>query len=181
MTIKIKRSTRIATYKGLVNGLQANASNPSLKTLTVSGTPYSNAALVKKLQQMVTIAAAVPTAKAPYQSAVDADRAQVADNQQLLDDLVEMILRMFGGQNEVLETFSLAPKRQRTKPSPATLVQAAAKNKATREARGTKGPKAKLAITGVVPTSPETPPAPAPASESAPAPAPATGTTPKQS
>lgn len=88
----------------------------------------------------------------------------------------------FGGDPQALADFGLPPRRTPTPPTAETKAAAVAKREATREARGTKGPKAKQKIHGTVtaqlvvtPAAPATPESPA-----SPAAPPATGPTAKQ-
>lgn len=73
----------------------------------------------------------------------------------------------FGSDPEALADFGLKPPKARTPLTAEQKAAAAAKRKATREARGTKGPKAKKDIHGnvtaklvVTPADPSTPAAP---------------------
>jgi hypothetical protein len=56
----------------------------------------------------------------------------------------------FGNSPDVLADFGLSPKKARTPLTVEQKAAAAAKRKATRQARGTRGPKAKLSVTGNV-------------------------------
>ena len=76
----------------------------------------------------------------------------------------ELLVAMFGQSSQTLADFGLGPRK---KPAPLTVAQKAAKKakaEATRIARGTKGPKAKLSIKGsAAPAEQPAPPAAAPA------------------
>ncbi|HEY8038591.1 MAG TPA: hypothetical protein VIF15_02305, partial [Polyangiaceae bacterium] len=56
----------------------------------------------------------------------------------------------FGTQADVLADFGMTPRKAATPLTVEQKAAAAAKRKATRAARGTKGPKAKLGIHGAV-------------------------------
>jgi hypothetical protein len=85
----------------------------------------------------------------------------------------KIVRAAFNGAPDVLADFGLPPPKPRVV-SPETKIAAAAKAKATREARGTKGKAQKAAIKGNPPatvtvpvahvaSTPSSPPAPAPA------------------
>lgn len=106
----------------------------------------------------------------------------------VVHDLKQFVIGAFGTTSPKLADFGFVPRTV----TPLTVEQkaaAAAKRAATRKARGTTGPKAKLAITGTVPatasatTAPATTPASASSSaaptttQATPSPAPAAGPT----
>ena len=72
--------------------------------------------------------------------------------------LKDLLLAQFGAASQTLADFGLSPRKVRAPMTVAQKAAAAAKRKATRAARGTTGPKAKLAIKGTVPAPVETAP-----------------------
>ena len=110
--------------------------------------------------------AAVEAARAAFQSQLEARNIQAPVVRALASAFTAFVRVTFGKQADVLGDFALAPRKT---PPPRTLDQklaSAAKALATREARGTVGPKKKKAITGTVapataPVTPTSPTAPA--------------------
>ena len=102
------------------------------------------------------------SARAAWQTAVQADRALEDKTKPFVAALRGSLLASFAGNIDTLARFGLVP-RQKPVTTPEVKVAAAAKAKATRAARHTMGPKEKAAIKGTV-----TPTAPATAAPSAP-------------
>lgn len=180
------QSPELALIASMIEGLVKHQSD--VPSLVLGSQTQTNAQLVQRLQQRVTNAKAVVTTHLAWQSAVAAASAQRLQDRQWLDDLKQTLRARFSGDASALGDFGLAPRKKRAA-KPATKVAAAAKAKATREARGTKG-KAKAAeITGNVTGVEITPvtvavskPSASPAPEPTPAPvAPAPAGTPSKS
>ena len=106
------------------------------------------------------------SARAAWQTAVQADRALEDKTKPFVAALRGSLLASFAGNIDALAKFGLLP-RQKPVTTPEVKVAAAAKAKATRAARHTMGPKEKAKIKGTV-----TPTAPATSSPTAPAPSP---------
>ena len=84
----------------------------------------------------------------------------------VIQALKDLLIAQFGNATQTLADFGLAPHKTRTPLTVEQLAAAKAKRDATRAARGTEGPKAKLAIKGTTtapavtpPAAPATPPA----------------------
>ncbi|HEY8042343.1 MAG TPA: hypothetical protein VIF15_21215 [Polyangiaceae bacterium] len=164
------RTIQLAADQAIVDGLTKHTSD--IPSLVLGNQTLQNADIVKRVEQMIANAKAAAAARVIWLAAVATDKALRAQDRQFIDDLKQTLRARFSSDGTTLAEFGLAP-RKRAKPTPKTQVAAAAKAKATREARGTKGSK-QLAevhgdVTGVVVT-PVT--APAPAHEPQPAPAP---------
>jgi len=135
------------------------------------------------LQTVVTNRANVVAARAGLKSQVETEQTQLPALMTLVSAVLAFVRFNFGSDPGALADFGLEPHKT---PTPLTAEQkavAAAKRQATRDARGTKGPKAKKEIHGnvtaklvVTPAAPSTPEAPAAPAASL---APATGSTPK--
>jgi hypothetical protein len=161
------RVTQQARDQKLIDGFTKHAT--LMGTLTIDGKQFTPANLTKILQARIAAVQGVDAARGPFKAALLAQKAELADTHDLLVAVKQGLQLMFRTQVDVLGDFGLTP-RKRGKPTPETHVKAAEKARATREARGTKGKKEKLAIHGVVPeTTPGNPPAPPPA-PAAPAP-----------
>jgi hypothetical protein len=149
-----KRGDRIAADQAMINGILKFLAQ--IATLPVGATNMTPADIVKILQDRVNAGQAVQTADAARTAAVKADRDERAKTSAFMQALRRIVLGMFQEAPDTLAIFGLtAPKVRKSKV--ATKAAAVAKNKATREARGTVGPKKKLTIKGAVPTAPATP------------------------
>jgi hypothetical protein len=144
-TPKPSKAKTLAGVTALIAGTQKHFSTGSL---TVGNVAYAPAVLIALFQSLIDAMAKQTAAKV---SAKDAQTELLAVQTQV-DPVVqaykELLVAMFGQSSQMLADFGLGPRK---KPAPLTVEQKAvkaAKAKATRIARGTKGPKAKLAITG---------------------------------
>ncbi|HEY6462017.1 MAG TPA: hypothetical protein VIY73_17745 [Polyangiaceae bacterium] len=159
--------------KRLTNGSQVLTFAGALANVTVD-------AAVAELQELVDNRAATTAARATARDKVETEAAAMPGLVAFMNAFETLIRVMFSNDTAALADFGL---QQRKQPAPQTAEQkavAAAKRAATREARGTKGPKAKQAVKGnvtaqVVVTPMTAMPAAAPA---APPPAPAPAATP---
>ena len=148
-----------------------------MPSLLLGAQTYTPTSLVAFVQSRINAANAVITAKANWLDAVKTYEALNKQGDVVVHDLKQYVIAAFGATSSKLADFGFTPKKV-TVLTPEQKAAAAAKRKATRAARGTKGPKAKLAIKGTVPatdsTTPATPPAPAatPGQNAAPAAAP---------
>ncbi len=159
--------------KRFTNGTQVLTFAGALANVTVDQA-------IAELQTLVDNRAATVAARATAKDKVSAEEAATPALVAFMNAFEALIRLMFANDTASLADFGLAPHKQ---PGPKTTEEkaaAAAKAKATRQARGTKGPKAKKAIHGnvtatlvVTPATPATPQAPAaPAPAEAPAPSP---------
>jgi hypothetical protein len=138
-------------YTQLIKGLQANFATKTplvlkKQTLTVGE-------IVKQVQARVDARSTTSDAQKAYHSAVQAERESEAEVKPLQQALQRTLQGRFGDDSEKLKEFGIAPTKARKVPV-ATKAAAVAKGQATRDARGTKGPKEKLAIKGVAPAAP---------------------------
>ena len=146
------------------------------QTLTIGGEAYTVTQVNGNLGQIVSLRAASNDAKANAKAKVGAEKAQLPPLLLFMAAYVAFVKATFGNAPDVLADFGLVPRKARTPLTAEQKAAAKAKGKATREARGTRGPKAKQAITGNVvgvQVTPITAPAAAPAAPAAPAPQPA--------
>jgi hypothetical protein len=148
MTTKTHSKANLVTRaQQLSVGVAKHLAN--MTQVVFTGGPYTPAQITTKLQSIVTLRAAVEAAKATTTAKVAAERADTPALGIFVDALVAYVKATFGGQPEVLADFGLQTKTR----APLTVEQkaaAAAKRKATREARGTKGPKQKKVVKGDV-------------------------------
>jgi hypothetical protein len=177
-TTKSNRTVTSGKDQLILAGISKDLS--TTKSIPLGGTTYTPTTLSTFIQSRIDAANEVVTAKAAWQNAAKAYLAINTQANVVVHDLKQFVIGLFGAEASQLSDFGFTP-RKKTVLTPDQKVAAAAKRAATRKARGTVGPKAKLAIKGTVPTTaPATPAAPAaPAvttTSSAPAPAP-TGNT----
>jgi hypothetical protein len=132
--------------QGLILGFPKRLANAQI---LVDGTTYTESSAVALFQSRVTAATNVVTARAAYQAAVKAADAVETATAATVSGLVEAIYVACGNDPAALADFNL-PVRKKGSLTPAQLLAASAKAKATRAARHTMGPKQKLAITGTV-------------------------------
>jgi hypothetical protein len=167
------RTLRQIADQNLIDGLKKHMA--AIVSLILGGQTFTNAEMVQMLEPMVAASNAAVTTRVIWRTAVMADRDLRAKNRQFVRNLKQTLASMFQGQPTVLADFGLAPPKTPVI-APKTRVAAAAKARATREARGTKGAVQRAAIegnvTGIVVT-PVTAPSPAPV------PGPVPGATPK--
>jgi hypothetical protein len=159
--------------KHFANGTQVLTFAGALANVTVD-------AACGELQTLIDNRAATTAARATAKDKVDSEQAAMPALVAFMSAFESLIRVMFGNDTASLADFGLQPRKQ---PVPKTVEQktvAAAKAKATRTARGTKGPKAKQAVKGnvavqVAVTPLATVPANAPEASAPNAPAPANG------
>ena len=164
--MKTNRTKQIASDQELADGLTKNAGN--LGTFGFGGKQLKPADVVQVLQNRIATAKAATAAKANLNAAATAADDELKNTRALVKAVKQALRALFVNDIATLATFGLAPAKV-TNPTPQTKVNAAAKAKATRTARGTKGKKARLAIKAPVQTgdetaqaTPEAPQAPAP-------------------
>jgi hypothetical protein len=141
------RTTQISRDEALIAGVEKHLSGV---TLTLSGQALTTKQIVSELQDLIDAANAVEPARAAWQAAVAAEKAQQASSQEFLVALRQAVLAMFRSQPDVLADFSLTAPKKRPKLTSAQAALNAARSKATRVARGTLGPVARQQIKGNV-------------------------------
>ncbi len=142
--MNVNRTTRMAVDQQLADGLTKNAA--LIGVFVIGGQQIKPADVAQVLQSRVTSAKAVVAARANLRAAVKAAADGIANSRAQVKAVKQALRLMFGNDINLLATFGLAPPKEH-QPKPATKVAAAAKAKATRQARGTdKGKKQKAAI-----------------------------------
>ena len=154
-TTKPTKATALAGVLALIAGIQKHFPTGSL---TVGNVVFTTAALILLLQGQADAMTAQTTAQKTADDAMTALRALQTRNGPIIQALKDLLLAQFGSASQTLADFGLSPRKVRAPMTVAQKAAAAAKSKATRAARGTAGPKAKLAIKGVVPAPVETAP-----------------------
>ncbi len=121
--------------------------------IPVQGNLLKPAALLKLYQSSLDARAAVAAGHATYQGALKARDEAEATRLAADESLKAWVLARFGAGSTEASGFGFVPRKQPAVSGRETRAAAVVQNKATREARGTVGKKAKLKIKGVVPTS----------------------------
>ena len=145
------RTTTLGLDQQVLEGIQRDLQ--TMPTLYLGGETFTPATLEARIQARVDAANAILAAKAAWLATVTTYEALDKQTSLLVHDLKQLVLAAFGQDSPKVADFGFtAPKR-----TPLTEAQkeaAVAKRKATRLARKTLGPKAKLAITGATPKPP---------------------------
>ncbi len=172
------------SYVALIAGLQAGYA-PDYVFQLATGDQRCDA-VVAVLQQYVTAAQATKSSYQAWRNDVEAERQVVAQVAPVRASVHSVLEGRYGKSSTQMLTYGFSPQKvaERTVASKAGAI---AKNEATRTARGTKGSKKKLDVTGGVtgvvitpvtssqtPATPATQPAPAAAAGAPAAAAPAT-------
>lgn len=149
---KSNSTNQIAGAEAFIAGFKKHLSG--LPSLNVAGQSMTPSQIVATLQARIDAFNAVTPAKGAFHAAVSNLKTTKASTKEFVSALVTMVKAMFSTQPDVLSDFGLTP-RKKAAPSAQTKALAAQKNKATRQARGTVGPKKKLAIHGTLPKTAE--------------------------
>jgi hypothetical protein len=147
-------SKTIDRNRKAIAGVEKQYAN--LPAIVLDGVTYKPADVVKILQGQIDAIDTQAAAKVGFHQTAAAQRAASATANAVFLALKTRVFSDFKNQPDVVGEFGLTvPTRH--KPKPPTLVKAAEKSVATRKARHTLGPKAKLDITGDVPATPAAP------------------------
>ncbi len=171
---KNNKTTRRDRLRLLLNGINLHFQN--ITSLTIGGVVHQISDITAKITADIAACDAADKGHAAWLQLVDTERASHAVVDPLVTGVMQFVRLQFGDTDAVQATladFGMEPTKKAVVP-PATKVAAAAKSKATRAARGTKGAKAKAAIHGAPATDPTVGTAPAATS---PTPAAAPGST----
>jgi hypothetical protein len=169
MTVNTNEKT-VTKCNQRIGAIKKYVTNPAT-LITIDGKSYKPDEVIAAYQGLLDAGSLVITKRGELKIAV-ADRNATAASVRAVDKgLKAWVASTLGSTSQAAHDFGFAPKVS-TK-SVETKMHAVEQLRATREARGTKGPKEKAKIKGVV----ATPEAPAPAASPAPA-APAAGATP---
>ncbi|HEY1692111.1 MAG TPA: hypothetical protein VGG39_08105 [Polyangiaceae bacterium] len=170
-TSKAPQAVTLAQLQALIAGLQSQLPSGSF---LLGGQTYTSAALVSAFQGTIAALAALTAAHAGVTVALAAFQAALAKTGPLSRALKRTLQEQYANAPDTLALFGLKPRKVPAPRTAAEIAAAAAKAKATREARGTTSKKQKLAVTGnvtgvtIMPTT--TPaPSPEPSAQQAPA------------
>jgi hypothetical protein len=141
------RPKQLASDQKLIDGLNKHAS--TIGTMLINGVGHKPADLVPVLQGRLDAARAVDAARPVWQNAVQVDRDERAKTKALVSGLRQALAIAFAGSIDTLADFGLTPRKPRVV-SPEKKAAAAAKAKATRQARNTMGKVQKKDVKGAV-------------------------------
>jgi hypothetical protein len=166
------RTSKQGTEQQIIQGIKLDLQ--TMTNLALGGTSYTPTSLVAFIQSHIDAANAIVTAKANWQKAIATYTAIDKQAQVVLHDLKALVLATFGASSAKIADFGYRPRKVAVL-TPEQKAAAAVKRAATRKARGTMGPKAKLKVTGATATAsaaaPVTPATTAPEAASATPPA----------
>jgi hypothetical protein len=138
--------TALATL--LVAGTQKHFA--TVASLTFASASFTPAQVAAKLQELVTLRTDTDNARATLETKVAADTVQAPALLTFQRAYVQFVKTTFSNSPDILADFGLKAKKARTPLTVERKATAVAKNAATRSARGTKGAKQKLEVTGAV-------------------------------
>jgi hypothetical protein len=150
MATKTKKNKTTQAALAVSMGAGAVKHYPAGAQVVVGGATLTPAQIQTKLQGFAQLRADVVAAKAVVAAKLSTEKAQATDESAFLGAFEQVVRGSFVGRPDVLGDFGLKAEKPR---APLTVEQkaaAAAKRASTRQARGTKGSKAKQAIHGDV-------------------------------
>jgi hypothetical protein len=141
------RPTTQTRDAAIISGIKKRFQN--VPSVVLGGVTYTPAALAALFQSHINAANAVVTAKGQWKNAIAAYQTLTKTVSNAVTGLQEIVRQMFNNAPDAVADFGFTPKKT-TKKSTVIKVVAAAKSRATREARNTLGKKEKLQIKGAV-------------------------------
>lgn len=141
------RDNALTELRSLLAGLKTNATDhPS----TLAGQTYTDGQLIARVQVSLDAEAKVQTLKNDLHDAlIECDEVRARETE-FLKGVRALVQGRHLGSHTTLQDFGMVPKKPPTKRTGEQRVVMTAKNRATREKRGTLGPKQKAAIRGDV-------------------------------
>jgi hypothetical protein len=133
----------------VIAGARKNFPNGS-QVITLDGTSTTIDAVVNQFQTFITNRGAIVAAQTAVRNKVAAEGNGMPALNALFEAFVAFVRQTFGASSTVLADFAIPVRKAPVAQTAEQKVVAAAKRKATREATGTTGPKAKKAIKGNV-------------------------------
>ena len=143
---KTNRATTQALDGQIILGIKKALQ--TVTSLPLGGDTYTPKSLTAFLQSRIDGANAVAVAKANWLNAATAYDALNTTATLVVRGLRQYVMNTFGKTAPQLADFGFVPPKTATQ-TPEQKAAAVAKRAATRKARGTVGPKAKLKVTGV--------------------------------
>jgi hypothetical protein len=141
---------QLTSDQKLLAGLQANAS--SLPSFVLAGQTVTPAEGMAVFQARVDSGVATVTARGIYQSAVQANRKQIADTAEFASRYKTALQLALDNAPDKLAQYGMTPKKKAGPRTVLTKVVAQAKSASTRKARNTMGKRQKEKVKGAVPS-----------------------------
>jgi hypothetical protein len=148
INVTTQKVTIAALLTALVNGIHAELAG--VDPVVVDGTQYARVDLLARIQAGLDAIAVVRTARTGLIQAVTSQKAAVAQAKTVRAGMKRYLQTKYGPTSPKLQEFGFTPARA-AKPTVKTKAEAKVKAAATRQARGTKGKKQKLAIKAAPP------------------------------
>lgn len=147
----MKPRNRVAlagTDQHIIDGV--NQDLLGVSTMLLAQQVFTPVTLAARIQQRIDANLAIGVAKAAWLKAISDYEAIDRVTDIIVRDFRQVVIGAFGEDSDKLAHYGFVPDR---KPvwSEETKALAAERRRATRKARGTMGPKAKLAVKGAVP------------------------------
>jgi hypothetical protein len=180
MSTARSKGNKVSLVLQLITGTKKHFPNAS-QSLEFGGATRTVTALTQLCQSFVDLREAVVTSQAATKAKVAAERAQTPPLLAVIGEFVAFVKATFGKQPDVLADFGLAPPKARALQTAEQKAVAAAKRKATRQARHTMGKVQKKDVKGAVNATLVVTPAAAPPPAALPAPATSGNTPPRAS
>ncbi len=151
------RTTQVGRDQQIIDGIRSDLQG--VQTLHLAGQTFTPTSLEAYFEQRVELANRIAAAKAEWQRAIRECEATDAEARTVVRDLRAFVVGMFGDGSPRIANFGFTPVRA-VPWTDEKKAAAVAKRAATRKARGTLGPKARLLITATTspaaPSQPET-------------------------
>jgi hypothetical protein len=144
---KPSKAATLARAQAFIAGAKKRFPNG---TFSLGNATFTTATLVQLFESLVEAINAANAAKASARDVVAAMRSTEAKVTPVLRDFQRFVRVSFGTTTEALADFGLEPPKARVPKTTEQKAAAAAKQKATREARGTASKKQKAAVKGKV-------------------------------
>jgi hypothetical protein len=138
------RSAKQGQDQAVIQGVQKDLL--TMSSIPLGGTTYTPGSLVAFVQSRIDAGNQVATAKANWLKAVRAYQAIDKEADLVVHDLKQFVSGAFGATSNKLADFGFTARKVE-EPTTEEKQAAIAKRAATRKARATMGPKAKLKVT----------------------------------
>ncbi len=140
---------RAAAVSQIIAGVAKHFPDVTQK-ITILGASLTIGDATTKMQTFVANRAATVAAQATAKDKLAVEKAQRSDLEAFISAFESFVRASFGAQAGVLGDFGMAPPKAHAPQTAEQKAVAAAKRKATREARGTTSPKQKKSVKGNV-------------------------------
>jgi hypothetical protein len=148
VNVTAQKATIAALLAALVKGIQAELA--SVDPIVVDGTSYALVDLLARIQAALDAIAGVKATRTALSQAVTSQKAAVAEAKAVRIGMKRYLQTKYGPTSPKLQMFGFTPARS-AKTTVKVKAEAKAKAAATRQARGTKGKKQRLAIKATQP------------------------------